>query len=49
MLNLITINRELQAECGVGHYQCRHTPEGRCDKDDGHTGSHNCGKCNENY
>ena len=49
MLNLITLNRLLEA-CGVGHYRCRHTPEGTCTRDEeGHTGSHKCDKYGETY
>lgn len=48
MLNLININPMLNA-CGTGHYGCSHATEGRCEKADGHGGSHKCDKCGQTY
>jgi hypothetical protein len=33
------------SECGASHDGCPNTPNGSCDRESGHSGSHHCSAC----
>lgn len=35
--------------CSKTHAECNRQPKGKCEKPDGHSLSHKCGKCGETF